>query len=212
MAILVNGQLPGPPVYANVGDTVEFTVLNQMPFETTIHFHGITQVGTPWSDGVLGLSQWPIPPNGTFVYTWLADEYGTYFYHSHSRGQLMDGLYGPIVIKPRPGTPAPFSLISEATHDISAMEAAMENPILVTVSDWSHFTSSQMFALQESSGFDIYCQDSVLMNGKGSRYCQTPQEIQKSLTPHNKGVLKGLNTYVAATGYDQRSEALFRSC
>lgn len=38
--ILTNGQLPGPPLYVNQGDDVEFFVKNKLPFELTIHFHG----------------------------------------------------------------------------------------------------------------------------------------------------------------------------
>lgn len=39
--ILVNGQFPGPTLNLNEGDNVEFTVDNQLPWGTTIHFHGI---------------------------------------------------------------------------------------------------------------------------------------------------------------------------
>lgn len=39
-AILSNGQLPAPTLRLRQGDNVEFVVHNQMPFSTTIHFHG----------------------------------------------------------------------------------------------------------------------------------------------------------------------------
>jgi FtsP/CotA-like multicopper oxidase with cupredoxin domain len=78
--ILVNGTSPGPALYMSVGETVEFVVHNYLPFNTTVHFHGITQLDTPWSDGVPGLSQAPILPGATFVYKWTADEYGQYWY------------------------------------------------------------------------------------------------------------------------------------
>ena len=38
--ILTNGQSPGPTLELAQGDTVEFLVDNQLPFDTTIHFHG----------------------------------------------------------------------------------------------------------------------------------------------------------------------------
>ena len=38
------------------------------------------QAGTPWSDGVPGLSQKPIAPGGSFLYKWTATQYGTYWY------------------------------------------------------------------------------------------------------------------------------------
>lgn len=39
-AILSNGQLPAPTLRLRQGDNVEFVVKNQMPFSTTVHFHG----------------------------------------------------------------------------------------------------------------------------------------------------------------------------
>jgi FtsP/CotA-like multicopper oxidase with cupredoxin domain len=69
-----------------------------MPFDTSVHFHGIEyvhledflkvrvslhyyrQLGTPWSDGVPGVSQKPIPSGGSFTYRWKATEFGTYWY------------------------------------------------------------------------------------------------------------------------------------
>lgn len=38
--ILSNGQLPAPTLELRQGDNVEFLVNNQLPFSTTVHFHG----------------------------------------------------------------------------------------------------------------------------------------------------------------------------
>jgi len=68
--LLVNGQFPGPLVEANWGDTIEVTVHNRIvgPDEGTgIHFHGFTQKGTPWMDGVPSVSSCPIAPGGDFT-------------------------------------------------------------------------------------------------------------------------------------------------
>jgi FtsP/CotA-like multicopper oxidase with cupredoxin domain len=65
---------------------------------TTLHWHGLTQVKTPWFDGVPGVSQCPISPGKSFTYSFQADQYGTSWYHSHYSGQYSDGLYGPMVI------------------------------------------------------------------------------------------------------------------
>lgn len=70
-----------------------------MPFNTSIHFHGIEQHNTPWSDGVPGLTQKPIEPGRSWTYRWKATQYGTYFYHAHARSEMADGLYGAIWIK-----------------------------------------------------------------------------------------------------------------
>lgn len=39
--ILSNGQFPGPILQLQQGDDVVFVVKNQMPFSTTVHFHGM---------------------------------------------------------------------------------------------------------------------------------------------------------------------------
>lgn len=57
------------------------------------------QQGTPWSDGVPGLSQSPIHPGDTFVYKFKATPAGNHWYHSHEKMSLVDGLYGAIYIR-----------------------------------------------------------------------------------------------------------------
>jgi hypothetical protein len=39
--ILMNGQFPGPTLSITEGDDVEFIVSNRLPYETTVHFHGV---------------------------------------------------------------------------------------------------------------------------------------------------------------------------
>lgn len=51
-AIGINGQWPCPTIRGNVGDEVVVNVNNQLENETTsLHWHGITQNGTPEMDG-----------------------------------------------------------------------------------------------------------------------------------------------------------------
>ena len=38
--IYVNGQYPGPKIEVNQGDWVVIDVINRMPYNTTIHYHG----------------------------------------------------------------------------------------------------------------------------------------------------------------------------
>ncbi|KAI6787768.1 hypothetical protein KC361_g9391, partial [Hortaea werneckii] len=54
---LINGQQPAPLIEANEDDTLEVFVKNELPVETTIHWHGILQRGTPQMDGVPGVTQ-----------------------------------------------------------------------------------------------------------------------------------------------------------
>lgn len=95
----INGKTPGEPIVANWGDIVEVTVVNGLSDNaTTIHWHGIRQIGTNDQDGVPGVTECGIPPNGARTYTWHASTYGTGWYHSHTLAQYGGGIRGPIII------------------------------------------------------------------------------------------------------------------
>ncbi|RAL15583.1 uncharacterized protein BO97DRAFT_461277 [Aspergillus homomorphus CBS 101889] len=180
-AIWTNGQIPGPTLRVKQGDDVEFLVNNSMPFTTAIHFHGIYQQGTPWSDGVPGISQAPIEPGDAFLYKWKAEEYGTYIYHSHMRAQLDDGLYGAIYVEPADSVERPFSLMTTDQTELQALMEAEKKTQPVVLSDWRMFTSEEILQIQEESGFSSYCASSILFNGKGSVICPGQDRID-SLT------------------------------
>jgi len=101
-ALLVNGQFPGPAIEANWGDTFEITVRNNItsPSEgTAIHWHGLLHKGAPWYDGVPSVDICPIAPGESFKYVFRADSYGTSWWHSHYSAQLVDGVWGPMIIR-----------------------------------------------------------------------------------------------------------------
>lgn len=113
--VLVNGQSPGPLIEAATGDTVRVRVTNMLPgnASTSVHFHGVDQRGTPWMDGVSGVTQCGIPPAGgrgggswTYEFT-VAGQRGTFWYHAHAAVQYTDGLYGPIVVRDPEGEMVP---------------------------------------------------------------------------------------------------------
>ena len=75
-------------------------VFNDLPYQSaTVHWHGILQTNNFWMDGAAFISQCPILPHTTFVYTWTAENYGTHWYHSHMSNQRMDGVFGAIIIE-----------------------------------------------------------------------------------------------------------------
>jgi FtsP/CotA-like multicopper oxidase with cupredoxin domain len=49
-------------------------------------------------DGVPGIQQCPIAPKSSFTYRFIADLYGTTWYHSHYSAQYAAGIFGPLVI------------------------------------------------------------------------------------------------------------------
>ncbi|PLN78993.1 multicopper oxidase-domain-containing protein [Aspergillus taichungensis] len=187
--ILTNGQFPAPALQLRQGDNVEFLVINKLPVASAVHFHGISQTGTPWSDGVPGLSQKPIAPGGQFLYKWRATEYGSYFYHAHSRGQIEDGLYGAIHIRPDDTVERPFKLITDDEDDLCAMRKAEDKTRPIMLSDWRQVASEEMWRAQKKTGFEAYCVNALLINGKGSVHCLGEKALDEATTPEHRMLL-----------------------
>lgn len=164
-----------------------------MPNATGIHFHGIRQLDTPWSDGVPGVSQYSIQPNADWTYRWDADESGVYFYHSHYKGQLMDGLYGAIVISPAENATRPFSLISDNVQDVAQMTAAEAKVETVLLSDWNRFTFNEFFEIEKSANVDDACTDAFILNGFGSQYCPDAAFLAANEAAQVPEILNGTN-------------------
>jgi FtsP/CotA-like multicopper oxidase with cupredoxin domain len=102
-----NGSLPGPLIRAKVGDRIIVHFKNSLPESTSIHWHGLRLPNN--MDGVPGLTQDPIAPDGEFLYDFVARDAGTFWYHPHinSAAQVGWGLYGAIVVED-PADPETF--------------------------------------------------------------------------------------------------------
>ncbi|XP_057788053.1 L-ascorbate oxidase-like [Salvia miltiorrhiza] len=88
----INGHYPGPTIRAVAGETIQVHLTNGLPTEgVVIHWHGIRQIGTPWSDGTASISQCAINPGESFVYKFTVDRAGTYFYHGAFRDATVSG-------------------------------------------------------------------------------------------------------------------------
>lgn len=119
----INGQWPIPQLKVTVGDRMILNVHNDLGnISTSLHFHGLFQNGTNHMDGAVGVTQCAIPPGSSFTYDILFEQPGTYWYHSHSEGQYMDGLRGAIVVHDPDG---PY-------------ERAYDEEIVLSISDWYH--------------------------------------------------------------------------
>ncbi|XP_041000470.1 laccase-4-like [Juglans microcarpa x Juglans regia] len=104
----VNGQFPGPTLYAREDDTVIVRVTNHITHNVTIHWHGVRQLRTGWSDGPAYITQCPIQPGQNFMYSFnLTGQRGTLLWHAHI-SWLRATLHGAIVILPKRGIPYPF--------------------------------------------------------------------------------------------------------
>ncbi|WVZ16564.1 hypothetical protein V8G54_009546 [Vigna mungo] len=60
--VTVNGSFPGPTINVREGDTVIVHVINQGPYDITIHWHGVFQLFSIWADGPEYVTQCPIAP------------------------------------------------------------------------------------------------------------------------------------------------------
>ncbi|CAE6503013.1 unnamed protein product [Rhizoctonia solani] len=196
---LINGQTPGPHLVWDEDDDISVKVVNKGHEAVTIHWHGIEQVGTPWSDGVPGLTQWPIPPQGDFMYNFTVKQAGFQWYHSHYKMQLDDGLKGTIYIRPNPNKAKPFDQISTDAAVIEKLKQAENNPLMLNVYDYKHYTSEHWMAEWERTDVEQLCIDNILTNGKGPVVCPDMSELnavasaeQKPLT--KKGCLYPNNT------------------
>ncbi len=105
--ITVNGSTPGPMIRAREGDLVEVTLVNDnLADGTTLHWHGVDVPNAV--DGVAGVTQDAVMPGEEHVYRFVAEDVGTYWYHSHqvSHEQVQRGLLGAMVVEPAEAEPA----------------------------------------------------------------------------------------------------------
>lgn len=96
----LNFNLPGPKIEVCKDDIIVVDLYNDADgLSTSIHWHGMRQLGTQFMDGVPYLSQCPIPFGENFRYSFYASDEGTHFYHSHAGHQKADGVYGALVVR-----------------------------------------------------------------------------------------------------------------
>jgi FtsP/CotA-like multicopper oxidase with cupredoxin domain len=65
-------------IMADWGDDIEITVTNNLQNNgTSLHWHGMRQLGSNEQDGVNGVTECPIAPGDSKVYKFKATQYGT---------------------------------------------------------------------------------------------------------------------------------------
>jgi FtsP/CotA-like multicopper oxidase with cupredoxin domain len=98
-----DNRVPGSEIRVRQGERMRIRVENQLPEETTVHWHGVRVPNA--MDGVPHLTQKPIGPGETFTYEFDVPDAGTYWYHphQHSTVQVGRGLCGALIVEePRP--------------------------------------------------------------------------------------------------------------
>jgi FtsP/CotA-like multicopper oxidase with cupredoxin domain len=97
-----NGTVPGPTIVAEIGQTIRVNFTNDLPEDTTIHWHGVE---IPAMMDGSHISQLVVPANGgTFTYEFeaLSDQFAWYHPHVRPFDQVEKGLYGGIIIRNPP--------------------------------------------------------------------------------------------------------------
>jgi len=157
--ITVAGTSPGPLIVAHKNDQMNLNIINHitdpgMRRSLTIHWHGLFQNRTNSNDGPAFVTQCPIAPNATFLYTFpLHEQTGTFWYHSHHATQYCDGLRGGLVIY-------------DPDDPFADMYDVDDPSTVITLSDYYH----QQAPLLEKVDFQtavVPIPDSVLINGVG---------------------------------------------
>lgn len=113
-----NGRSPGPTLEVREGDRVIIHLRNELPEETTVHWHGLH---IPWQAD--GSPFHPVPAGGQadIALTIPAGTAGTYWYHPHAmhraHSQVAKGLYGAIIVRaaddPLAGVPEKLLVLND---------------------------------------------------------------------------------------------------
>jgi len=106
----------GPPIEAEVGDTVRVVFKNKTRYPTSMHPHGVfydkDSEGAPYNDGTSGNDKDDdrVPPTGTHTYEWKVPERAgpdsgdessvAWMYHGHTDevADTYSGLMGPMIV------------------------------------------------------------------------------------------------------------------
>ncbi|KAJ3392856.1 hypothetical protein HDU84_003340 [Entophlyctis sp. JEL0112] len=155
----ING-VPGynSSINVDIGDQLILSVTNDLSDPTSLHIHGLSQNGTNFMDGPVGITQCAIAPGRTYVYNFtVAGQSGTYWWHAHNKAHYMDGLRGPFIIND-----------PDESKDYT-------DDVVIQLTDWYHAQSDDLTAAylngttNPSGAEPIW--DTGLMNGMGKYNC-----------------------------------------
>jgi len=191
---------PGPEVRVRSNDSVDITVHNQLPEDVTVHWHGLHMRDQVWMDGVPSVTQCAIRSGESFRYTFRVDqEEGTFWWHSHAREQLADGMYGAFIVLPSLNNTARDNknnkghvnndiVDDENNRNVNDGENSIVRDFVVFLQDWMHESTAAITAHfntrpGEYPGYQPdypWPANSVLINFKGNYDCKfiTEEECQ----------------------------------
>jgi FtsP/CotA-like multicopper oxidase with cupredoxin domain len=93
-----NGEVPGPLIRVPQSATIVVRFHNRIDLPSAVHWHGVRLDNR--SDGAPGVTQEPVDPGGSFVYSVHFPDAGLYWYHPHVREDVEQamGLFGNMIV------------------------------------------------------------------------------------------------------------------
>ncbi|KAF0905422.1 hypothetical protein E2562_004398 [Oryza meyeriana var. granulata] len=150
----VNGQFPGPTLEMEEGDSVVVNLINRGSYNVTLHWHGVRQMRTGWSDGPEYVTQCPVRPGQSYRYRFtVAGQEGTLWWHAHS-SWLRATVYGALLIRPRHGSSYPFD--AQPTREL--------DPILL--GEWWDMNPVDVVRAATRTGAAPNISDALTVNGQ----------------------------------------------
>ena len=91
-------------------------------------------------DGVAGLTQPEVAPNGQFRYQFSLNDAGTYWYHSHAKtwSQVARGLYGPLIVEDESDPAVDHDIVLMIDDWLLANDATIDEASFGSLHDWTH--------------------------------------------------------------------------
>ncbi|KJY00741.1 conidial pigment biosynthesis oxidase arb2 brown2 like protein [Zymoseptoria brevis] len=183
-----NSESPFATINCNEGDTLHIHIQNDLGFPTQLHWVGVNHGSATWNDGSAGVTAYPILPRANWTSVIRTEgQWGLKWYLDHVSTPSVDGNYGTIWIRPAADRMRPYHLISSCKHEQQAMLDAEGKPAHVVMYNYQHREMPGLLAQLQGEGYDPYCFQSVLINGKGRVHCR-PAEVTalngKSIDSH----------------------------
>jgi FtsP/CotA-like multicopper oxidase with cupredoxin domain len=91
-----SGVVPGPTLRIKRGEELKVRLRNELPAETSIHWHGVR---VPNGMDGTSLTQKPVAPNASFDYRFIPPDAGTYWYRAAFRAAQNRALYGALIVE-----------------------------------------------------------------------------------------------------------------
>jgi nitrite reductase (NO-forming) len=142
-----DGEVPGPIYRGHVGDTFNFTIVNNGAMTHSMDFHA----GMVSPNAAMG----PIEPGNSHTYSFTANHAGIFMYHCSSPPILQhigSGMYGAVIIDP-PG-------LAKVDHEYVLVQSELYTGATGAVPDYDKLLAGQY--------------DAVMFNGYVNQYKYAP--------------------------------------